>query len=874
MLSQDVRRRFLKYFNTQSHTIVPSSPVVPHDDPTLLFINAGMNQFKDVFLGKSKREYTRATTAQKCIRVGGKHNDLENVGHTTRHLTFFEMLGNFSFGDYFKKEAIGFAWDVATHVFDLDPKKIWVTVYKDDDEAHSLWESHLPASRIVRFGEKENFWSMGDTGPCGPCTELLYDKGEKYSDAPSPLQDISGERYFEFWNLVFMQFNRIADGSMISLPKKSVDTGAGLERLVSLKMGVDNVFLTDILRSIISSTEKLSGIKYDLRNKDTAPAFNVIADHIRTLVFAISDGVMPSNVDRGYILRKVLRRAVRYGRILNFKKPFLAELVPTLIDLMGEDYPEIIQSKNRCQEILTVEEENFMRTLHKGGSLLNDIIKNTKNRISANDAFRLKDTYGFPIEEILLLAKDAMLDVDLAGFNKLEEEAKEKSRKAQKVKSQTFDRNIFTDFAKTHTPTKFCEKKDEEVKSRIVAMLSEDNKFIDTLEKDQKGIIILDQTPFYAEMGGQVGDTGDIYVGENMFIVTDTQTPYPGVIVHVGYVKNGTFKKEEKVFAKINYARREKISSNHSATHLLHYSLSKVLGEHVKQSGSIVDENRLRFDFTHHQPLSYEELKKVEIMVNREIRKNIKVKTYETSLTEAQKDPQIKQFFGEKYQAIVRVVEIEGSKELCGGCHTDLTGNIGFFKIAKESSIAAGVRRIEAVTGSEAENFVYEKQEYIRTLESILKTAEAKIPEKIESLLTENKEMLSQLKEMRKAHLISVRENILKKAEKIKGINIIFSKAEVFSDELVPLANDLLTHIKSAVIALAVTDGNRCQVIIKVSQDIIEKGILADLMIKEISEAINGGGGGKLDMAQAGGKDPSGLDKAFKILRAFVEKKC
>lgn len=873
MLSKDIRRRFLKYFNTQSHTIVSSSPVVPHDDPSLLFINAGMNQFKDVFLGKSKREYTRATTAQKCIRVGGKHNDLENVGHTTRHLTFFEMLGNFSFGDYFKKDAIGFAWDVATHIFDLDPKRIWVSVFKEDDEAHALWEAHIPASRIVRFGEKENFWSMGDTGPCGPCTELLYDRGEKYSDARSPVEDISGERYFEFWNLVFMQFNRQADGSMVPLPKKSVDTGAGLERVASLTMDVDNVFLTDILRSIISSTEKLCKIKYDSENKDIAPAFNVISDHLRTLVFAIADGVMPSNVDRGYILRKVLRRAVRYGRMLNFKKPFLGELVPTLVDLMGDDYPEIKQSKSRCEEIITLEEESFIRTLQRGGSLLNDVIKNSKIRISAADAFKLKDTYGFPIEEILLLAKDAMLDVDLAGFNKLEEEAKEKSRKAQKVKSQTFDRNIFTDFTKTHSSTKFCEKEDEEVQSRIAAMLLDD-KFVDQIEKEQKGVIVLDKTPFYAEMGGQIGDSGEIYFGENVFIVTDTQTPYPGVTAHVGYVKNGKFTKNEKVHAKINIERRRKISNNHSATHLLHYALTQVLGEHIKQAGSVVDESRLRFDFNHHQQMSYEELKKVEMMVNGEIRKNIKVKTYETSLEEAQKDPRIKQFFGEKYQSTVRVVEMEGSKELCGGSHTSLTGNIGFFKIAKESSIAAGVRRIEAVTGAEAENLVYEKQEFIMALENILKTDEAKIPEKIESLLNENKELNSQVKEIRKSQINHIKENLIKKKEKLEDLTLILAKVDLPSSELAPLANDLLSQIKHGVIVLASADKNKCQVVIKVSPEAIEKGILADLMIKEISEAIEGGGGGKLDMAQAGGKSPTGIDKAFKILRAFVEKRC
>lgn len=452
MISQDIRRAFLNYFKSQGHRIVPSSPVIPHDDPTLLFINAGMNQFKDVFLGRSKRDYTRATTTQKCIRVGGKHNDLDNVGHTTRHLTFFEMLGNFSFGDYFKKEAIGYAWDVTQHVFGFDPNKVWVSVYKDDDEAYALWEKHIPSSRIVRFGEKENFWAMGDTGPCGPCSELLYDRGDKYGHAKSPVDDASGERYLEFWNLVFMQFSKDGSGKMEPLPKQSIDTGSGLERVVSLKMGVDNVFQTDILRSLIAQVEEISGKKYE----GEAP-FHVIADHIRSLSFAIADGVQPSNTDRGYVLRKILRRAVRYGRMLGLQKPFLARILPRLVSTMGEDFPELKAAEHRIGEILNLEEEGFIRTLTRGGQLLGQIIDHSKKgkKISGEDAFKLKDTYGFPLEEILLIAKDEQLSVDLARYEQLEEEAKEKSRKAHKAESQKFDQNFFSDFTKTHKATLF-----------------------------------------------------------------------------------------------------------------------------------------------------------------------------------------------------------------------------------------------------------------------------------------------------------------------------------------------------------------------------------------------------------------------------------
>src|SRR3989344_5962832 len=602
MFSQDLRRAFLKYFKTQEHRIVPSSPVIPHDDPTILFTNAGMNQFKDVFLGNSKRDYTKAATTQKCVRVGGKHNDLDNVGHTSRHLTFFEMLGNFSFGDYFKKEAIGYAWDVTLHVFGFDPKKIWVSVFKEDEEAFQLWEKHLPAERIVRFGEKENFWSMGDTGPCGPCSELLYDRGETYGPARNPKEDLSGERYLEFWNLVFMQYSRDASGRMDPLPKKSIDTGSGLERVVSLKIGVDTVFQTDVLRGLIAQVEQVSGKAYDEKNTHLAPAFHVIADHIRSLSFAIADGVQPSNTDRGYVLRKILRRAVRYGRTLGLQRPFLAGLLPRLISSMGEDFPELKGAENRITEILTLEEEAFIRTLQRGGQLLGQVIERSQKeaqKITGEDAFKLKDTYGFPLEEIQLIAKDENLDVDLKRFQELEDEAKNKSRKAHKTEAQKFDPNFFADFTKTH----FDGYQHTSTESKLLGIVM-GGQFVSHIESGQEGILLLDKTPFYPEMGGQVGDTGEIEKGTNAFQVYDTTAPFPGVIAHLGKMGSGTLKKNDQVVASIDVKRRVEIRNNHTATHLLHWALQKVLGPHIKQAGSLVDPKRLRFDFSHHKPVS------------------------------------------------------------------------------------------------------------------------------------------------------------------------------------------------------------------------------------------------------------------------------
>ncbi len=870
MLSIELRRKFLSYFKNQGHTIVPSSPVIPHDDPTLLFINAGMNQFKDLFLGKSKREYTRAATTQKCIRVGGKHNDLENVGHTTRHLTFFEMLGNFSFGDYFKKEAIGYAWDVATHVFDLDPEKIWVSVYKDDDEAFALWEKHISSKRIVRFGEAENFWAMGDVGPCGPCSELLYDRGGRFGSALHPKDDPSGERYFEFWNLVFMQFERASDGTLSPLPKQSIDTGSGLERVVSLKMGVETVFQTDILRSLIAAVETLSGKKYDPADLHRAPAFHVIADHIRSLSFAIADGVQPSNTDRGYVLRKILRRAVRYGRMIGLQKPFLADVLPALTAAMGEDFPELKQSEERIAEIVTLEEESFLRTLVRGGHLLSSVIEDSRaknQQISGDDAFKLKDTYGLPLEEIQLIAKDEHLAIDLVRFAALEDEAREKSRKAHKTAAQSFEANFFADFLKTHPPCQFVGYERLQNSGKILGLVV-DGAFAEKIEAGQEAMVLLDQTPFYAEMGGQAGDTGLLTKGTENFRVYDTLSPYPGVIAHLGKMEMGSLKNKETVHAEVDSERRKAIQNNHTATHLLHWALQQVLGSHIRQAGSLVEPHRLRFDFNHHKGVSPLELRRIEELVNEKIRSDVPVSIYELSYEEAQKRSDIKQFFGEKYGASVRVVDAAFSKELCGGTHAARTGMIGYFKIMKESSISAGVRRIEAVTGIYADELVREQEDLLLSLAASLKAPLPLIAEKVQMLLRTQKELEARIQEYKQKERRALAKQLLRDHAELSGaIPFLIHEIAPGVEDSALLAEEVLAEMRSGVAAFGSATENECRILIAVSSDLVQKGIHASTLIKEVSPLIGGGGGGKNNLAQAGGKNPNGLTQALCKIR-------
>lgn len=872
MLTQSIRRQFLQYFKDHGHAVIPSSPVVPHDDPTLLFNNAGMNQFKDVFLGKSHRDYTRAVTSQKCIRVGGKHNDLENVGHTSRHLTFFEMLGNFSFGDYFKKEAIQFAWEVSTNIFGFDPDQIWPSVFREDDEAFELWTAYVPAERITRFGEKDNFWEMGDTGPCGPCSELYYDKGPRYGKATKPSEDTSGERFLEFWNLVFMQYNRQQSGTKDPLPKPSIDTGAGLERVISLKMGVESIFETDVLRSIIARTEEVTGIPYNLHDSK-APAFRVIADHLRCLAFAIADGVQPSNVDRGYVLRKVLRRAVRYGRQLGIDRPFLAEVLPQLVDTMGGDYPELAKGQARIAEILTVEEEAFIRTLRRGGNILNQIIDKSQSAktklITGDDAFKLKDTYGLPLEEILLIAKDSDLTVDQKRYQELETEAKERSRSAQKSTHQLASESVFANFVKEQGETKFTGYGHTMGTGKVVGLVV-NGEFVDLMEEGQEGLVILNETPFYAEMGGQVGDTGLLNGIDQSFKVNDCIAPYRGLIAHKGTLQKGSLALGAIVTASVDLERRQKIANNHTATHLLHWALFQVLGEHVKQAGSVVDPTRLRFDFSHHKALSAEELRRLEDLINNKIRENLPVNSYELPYEIAQNREDIKQFFGEKYGAQVRVIDIDYSKELCGGTHTSAVGNIGLFRIAKENSIAAGVRRIEAVTGKEAEELSRESEDQLGKLAQILKTQPNLLTERIEKLIEENKQLAQELKAIKKSQLNELVNQLILQTDRNGPVPFIMGTLPVSVEELRSCVDQALDLLGSGIVALAAKFPDKCQLAVKISDDLVAKGYSANEIVKLAAPVIEGSGGGKANSAQAGGKAPGKLDEAMAILRSYL----
>jgi alanyl-tRNA synthetase len=874
MISQEIRRRFIQYFKEQGHVHVASSPVVPHDDPSLLFNNAGMNQFKDVFLGKSKRDYKRAVTSQKCIRAGGKHNDLDNVGHTTRHLTLFEMLGNFSFGDYFKEAAIEFAWDVTTKVFEFPVDKLWITVYEEDDEAFELWKKWMPENRIVRMGAADNFWAMGETGPCGPCSELYLDRGAQFGNGTSPKNDPSGERFLEFWNLVFMQYNRSKEGKLEQLPNQSIDTGAGLERVVSLKMGVDSLYGTDILRSLIAQVETLSGKKYDKDNKAMAPAFQVIADHIRSLSFAIADGAQPSNVERGYVLRKILRRAVRYGRLLGFQEPFLAGVLPSLVEMMGPDYPELVTAQNRIAEVLTVEEEAFFRTLKKGGNILTTVLEKTMKsplkEITGEDAFKLKDTYGFPIEEIVLIAKDAGAKVNLDAFQLLEEQARELSRGAKQATAEQVEENLFKNYIEKHGSSSFVGYVDTKSEGTIMALVA-NGKFVDTLKEGEEGMVVLNQTPFYAEMGGQMGDVGTLSHHKAHFSVTDCHAPYPGVTVHVGKLEKGILLTGEPVQAEVDSARRAQIANHHTATHLLHWALEKVLGGHIRQAGSLVGPDRLRFDFSHHKPLSADELFAIEDLVNQKIREDREVAAYELPYEEAHKRSDIKQFFGEKYGSQVRVIDIDFSKELCGGTHTARLGTIGLFRIVKESSIAAGVRRIEAATGGAAERFARGQEMLAHQAAGLLKTTPVQLGEKVSALLEQMKGLETELKTFKREQTKGLAEKFSKEVIHVGKAPLIAAEVEIGLDELPLLAELIAAKHPSLVLLLAAKGEGKVQLLLRVSPDLVKQGIKAGDLIKEIAPCIEGSGGGRPDVAQAGGKNLAGIGEAFKKLHTLLK---
>lgn len=864
ILSSQIRKKFIEYFKSQGHRHLSSSPVVPHDDPTLLFTNAGMNQFKDLFLGKSKADYTRAVTSQKCVRVGGKHNDLDNVGHTSRHMTFFEMLGNFSFGDYFKEDAIKFAFEVTLNAFEFEFEKLWVTVYKDDDEAYEIWKKYVPEKRIVRLGEKDNFWAMGDVGPCGPCSELYYDRGPKFGNATSILEDTSGERYLEFWNLVFMQYNRFQDGKLEKLPNQSIDTGSGLERVISLKMGVDTVFGTDIMQHLLKDVEKISHVKYDPRNLNLAPAFHVISDHIRSLSFAIADGAQPSNVDRGYVLRKILRRAVRYGKRLQLNEPFLGKLVPSLIDVMGHDYPELVTAQGKIQEILTLEEENFHRTLKRGGNILNSIVDRAVNHpnkeLMGEDLFKLKDTYGFPIEEILLIAKDTGLNANLEAYELLEEQAKERSRKAHQSTQQLASKNIYEAFVEKNGATEFVGYDKDSSEATIIGIVSHDE-FVSCIEAGAEASIILDTTPFYAEKGGQVGDSGFIEHHAAKFQVEKTTSPYPGVVIHQGKVLKGTFIVGEPINALIDSEKRESIKAHHTATHLLHKALQDVLGAHIKQAGSLVDFDRLRFDFNHHKALTEEELNLIECMVNEKIKEKRAISTYEKEYEEIKNSGDIKQFFGDKYGKIVRVVDIDFySKELCGGTHASNTADLIVFRIVKESSIGSGVRRIEAVTSYPAIQYLEDKELKLKKVSKALETDETKLFDRIQALQEELKTLKQDQKELKRMKNQAFKAALSQEKVTLNHLSMVCDLIDCEGSELGQIAMELSQEQHIDCVFL-IAGNSFC---LKLSKKILEKGVKALALVQMLKEDLGCMGGGKDDFAQGKvqNKDNLALAKA------------
>ncbi|VVT43099.1 Alanine--tRNA ligase [Chlamydia avium] len=851
MLSNTLRSNFLNFYANRNHTIVPSSPVFPHNDPSILFTNAGMNQFKNVFLNKEKTSYSRATTSQKCIRAGGKHNDLNNVGHTSRHLTFFEMLGNFSFGDYFKSQAIAFAWEVSLSVFNFNPQQIYATVHEKDDEAFALWEEFLPSNRIFRLTDKDNFWSMADVGPCGYCSELLFDRGEKFSKASSPLEDVEGERFLEYWNLVFMEFNRAADGSLLSLPNKHVDTGAGLERLVAIISGTDTIFEADVLHLLIKQTEQLSRKTYQPHHPLGA-AFRVIADHTRSLSFAIADGLLPGNTERGYVLRKILRRAVNYGKRLGLTQPFLADIVPSLVDAMGDAYPELRLSLSQIQEVVTAEEENYLRSLNRGGNLLHQVIKTSSSVISGQDAFKLKDTYGLPIDEIALLAKDHNLSVDLETFDQLEKEAKERSKKnAAKTHNLTDKDEAFYDTLSLKENSEFLGYTTLSCDTFIEALLH-DSQQVPTLKEKQKGAIVLKSTPFYAEKGGQVGDSGEIFCSEGTFLVTHTTSPKPGIILHHGEVTQGYLSQGSAITAQVHCIRRTNISNNHTGCHLLHKALEMTLGDHIRQAGSYVDDTKIRLDFTHPKAISPDDLTAIELLVNEKIRENHRVEIREALYSDVMSSKEIKQFFGDKYGDIVRVVSAGFSHELCGGTHAEHTGDLGYFRIIKEHAVATGIRRIEAVTGKEAELLAHRDHEDLNEISLVLQSPRDQIVHKLQNVLEEKKLQSKQITEL-ETQLVNVQlDKIIEKCQHIDDISyIVHHLDESESHRLQQYANCFHQRIPNRCISLWITRKQGKHILFsRLSNDLVQQGLQAKNLLEQLLAPCGGRWGGRDTFAQ------------------------
>ncbi|MGH6188699.1 alanine--tRNA ligase [Klebsiella quasipneumoniae] len=868
----EIRQAFLDFFHSKGHQVVASSSLVPHNDPTLLFTNAGMNQFKDVFLGLDKRNYSRATTAQRCVRAGGKHNDLENVGYTARHHTFFEMLGNFSFGDYFKQDAIKYAWELLTgeNWFALPKEKLWVTVYETDDEAFDIWanEVGVPRERIIRIGDNkgapfasDNFWQMGDTGPCGPCTEIFFDHGDHIWGGPPGSPEEDGDRYIEIWNIVFMQFNRQADGTIEPLPKPSVDTGMGLERIAAVLQHVNSNYDIDLFRDLIASVAKVTGAT-DLTNK----SLRVIADHIRSCAFLIADGVIPSNENRGYVLRRIIRRAIRHGNMLGAKDTFFWKLVAPLIAVMGSAGEELKQQQAQVEQVLKTEEEQFARTLERGLALLDEELSKLKgDTLDGETAFRLYDTYGFPVDLTADVCRERNIKVDEAGFEAAMEEQRRRARESSGFGAD-YNAMIRVDGA-----SEFKGYDRLELNGKVTALFI-DGKAVDSVSAGQEAVVILDQTPFYAESGGQVGDKGELKGAGFSFAVSDTQK-YGQAIGHIGKVASGSLKVGDAVQADVDEARRQRIRLNHSATHLMHAALRQVLGTHVAQKGSLVNDKALRFDFSHFEAMKPEEIRAVEDLVNAQIRRNLAIETNIMDIDAARASGAMA-LFGEKYDDRVRVLQMgDFSTELCGGTHAARTGDIGLFRITSESGTAAGVRRIEAVTGEGAIAMLHAQSDQLSDIAQQLKGDSHNLGEKVRAALERTRQLEKELQQLKEQAAAQESANLSSKAEEINGVKLLVSElAGVEPKMLRTMVDDLKNQLGSTVVVLATVADGKVSLIAGVSKDVTDR-VKAGELVGMVAQQVGGKGGGRPDMAQAGGTDASALPAALASVKGWVSAK-
>jgi len=860
--SNDIRQSFLDFFKSKDHKVVSSSSLVPANDPTLLFTNAGMVQFKDVFLGREKRDYKRATTSQRCVRAGGKHNDLENVGYTARHHTFFEMLGNFSFGDYFKREAITYAWEYLTEELKIPESKLWITVFEDDDEAADIWLKEIGVSpdRFSRCGESDNFWSMGDTGPCGPCSEIFYDHGEDIPGGPPGSADAELDRYIEIWNLVFTQYDRDSGGNLKPIPHPSVDTGMGLERITAVMQDVHNNYEIELFEKIIQSIKELAG-----NNDLDVISSQVVADHIRSCSFLIADGVVPSNEGRGYVLRRIIRRAIRHGNKLGFNESFFYKLVDVLEQVMGKAYPELSQSRTNIERVLLAEEDRFAETLEQGLKVLDDVIsKMESDVIQGEDVFRLYDTYGFPVDLTADIARERNLKVDMNGFNKAMAEQRKRARAASK-----FDVGVSVD-TDDSLVSAFTGYERLKQKTTIIA-LYQDGRNVKTLKQGDVGGVILLETPFYAQSGGQVGDKGELFTDDIFFEIEDTKKQGQSHI-HLGVLRTGALKVGDVVRASVDQKRRIDIMRNHSATHLLHTALRNLLGDHVLQKGSLVADDRLRFDFSHNEPLTKQQIQEVERLVNSQILKNEETEVQVMSLDKAKASGAMS-LFGEKYDDTVRVLNIGGdfSCELCGGTHVERAGDIGFFKIVSESGTASGVRRIEAVTGVGALNWIENAESKLHKIAEILKTDIESVDAKLSVQIDKTRKLEKELEQLKGKMASSAGSDMVSEAETIEGIKVIAKLLEgVDPKTLRDTVDQLKNKLGTAALILATVSGDsKVSLVAGVTQDATDR-IKAGDLVNFVAQQVGGKGGGRPDMAQAGGNDPSGLDDALKNVPDWI----